>query len=42
MSQTKEVMMLFVQSTKGVTKMTGVVDIEVTQGYFSEIDNYNI
>ena len=35
MSQTKEVMMLFVQSTKGVTKITGVVDIDVTQGYFN-------
>ena len=34
--------MLLVQSMKGVTKKTGVVDIEVTQGYFSEIDNYNI
>ena len=34
--------MLLVQSIKGVTKMTGVVDIEVTQGYFSERDNYNI
>ena len=42
MSPTKEVMMLLVQSIKGVTKMTGVVDIEVTQGYFSEIGNYNI
>ena len=29
-------MMLLVQSMKGVTKKTGVVDIEVTQGYFSE------
>ena len=30
-----------VQSMKGVTKNTGVVDIEVNQGYVSEIDNYN-
>ena len=30
--------MLLGQSMKGVTKNTGVVDIEVTQGYFSEID----
>ena len=34
--------MLLVQSMKGVTKKTGVVDIEVTQGYFSEIDNHNV
>ena len=34
--------MLLVQSRKVVTKKTGVVDIEVTQGYFSEIGNYNI
>ena len=42
MSPTKEVIMRLVQSIKGVTKMTGVVDIEVTQGYFSEIDNHNV
>ena len=30
MSPTKEVMMLLVQSSKVVTKKTGVVDIEVT------------
>ena len=42
MSPTKEVMIMLVQSMKGVTKKTGVVDIEVTQGYFSERDNYNI
>ena len=41
MSPTKEVMMLLVYSIKGVTKKTGVFDIEVTQGFFSEIDNYN-
>ena len=34
--------MLLVQSMKGVTKKTGVVEIEVTQRYFSERDNYNI
>ena len=39
MSPTKEVMMLLVHSMKGVT---GVCDIEVTQGYFSEIDNHNV
>ena len=37
-----EVMIMLVQSMKGMTKRTGVVDIEVTQGYFSEIGNYNI
>ena len=42
MSPTKEVMVLLVQSMKGVTKKTGVVDSEVTQGYFSEIDNHNV
>ena len=42
MSPTKVVMIMLVQSMKGVTKKTGVVDIEVTQGYFSEIGNYNI
>ena len=42
MSTTKEVMVLLVQSMKGVTKKTGVVDSEVTQGYFSEIDNHNV
>ena len=42
MSPTKEVMIMLVQSMKGMTKKTGVVDIEVTQGYFSEIGNYNI
>ena len=42
MSTTKEVMMLFVQSMRGVTRKIGVVDIEVTQGYFPEIDNHNI
>ena len=42
MSLTKKVMVLLVQSRKVVTKKTGVVDIEVTQGYFSEIGNYNI
>ena len=41
MSPTKEVMMLLVQSRKVVTKKTGVVDSELTQGYFSEIDNHN-
>ena len=34
--------MVLVQSMKGVTKKTGVVDVEVTQGYFSLIDNCNI
>ena len=33
--------MLLVQSRKVVTKKTGVVDSELTQGYFSEIDNHN-
>ena len=42
MSPTKKVMVLLVQSLKGVTKKTGVVDSELTQGYFSEIGNYNI
>ena len=42
MSPTKKVMVLLVQSMKGVTKKTGVVDSEVTQGYFSEIDNHNV
>ena len=42
MSPTKEVMIMLVQSMKGVTKKTGVVDSEVTQGYFSEIDNHNV
>ena len=42
MSPTKEVMIMLVQSMKGMTKRTEVVDIEVTQGYFSEIGNYNI
>ena len=42
MSPTKEVMVPLVQSMKGVTKKTGVVDSEVTQGYFSEIDNHNV
>ena len=42
MSPTKEVMVLLVQSMKGVTKKTGVVDSELTQGYFSEIDNHNV
>ena len=37
-----EVMIMLVQSMKGVTKKTGVVDSEVTQGYFSEIDNHNV
>ena len=30
MSPTKEVMIMLVQSMKGMTKKTGVVDIEVT------------
>ena len=33
---------MLVQSMKGVTKKTVVVDIEVTQGYFSERGNYDI
>ena len=37
-----EVMIMLGQSMKGMTKRTEVVDIEVTQGYFSEIGNYNI
>ena len=37
-----EVMIMLVQSMKGMTKRTEVIDIEVTQGYFSEIGNYNI
>ena len=41
MSPTKKVMVLLVQSLKGVTKKTGVVYSELTQGYFSEIDNHN-
>ena len=41
MSPTKKVMVLLVQSLNGVTKKTGVVDSELTQGYFSEIDNHN-
>ena len=40
MSPTKKVMVLLVQSLKGVTKKTGVVDSELTQGYFSEIDGH--
>ena len=36
MSPTKKVMVLLVQSLKEVTKKTGVVDSELTQGYFSE------